>query len=146
MPSDLLCSKDVIWVNLATVSIDLLTVDPRRTDTGLEVQTYARQIYEFGRAPRAFGVFPEVDRRFQMLIKERSVRRSIRMYLLVVDVPDSSCSNSEIAACTRSSNWEDVHRQRGLGDRFRSRKSNCNGRTRTNVRPVHALDGASPRV
>lgn len=69
MPSDLLCGEDVIWVDLATVSIDLLTVDPRRTDAGLEVQTYAREIYEFGRAPRAFDVFPGMDRRFEMLIQ-----------------------------------------------------------------------------
>lgn len=135
MPSDLLCGEDVIWVDLATVSIDLLTVDPRRTDAGLEVQTYAREIYEFGRAPRAFDVFPGMDRRFEMLNKERSVRRSIRTYPLAVDVPDSSCSDSGIAACTRSSNWEDVHWQRVLGDHFRSRKSKCNCHTRTNVRP-----------
>ena len=146
MPSNLLCGEDVIWVDLATVSIDLLAVDLRRTDAGLEVQTYARQIYEFGRAPRAFDVFPGMDRGFEMLIKEQSVRRNIRIHLFTVDVPGSSCLNSEIAACNRSSNWEDAHRQCGLPDRFRSRKSNCNGRTRTNVRPVHALDGASPRV
>ena len=110
------------------------------------MQTYARQVYEFGRAPRAFDVFPGMDRGFEMLIEEKSVRRYTRIQLFAVDVPGSSCSNSEIAACTRSSNWEDAHRQRGLGDRSRCRKSNCNGRTRTNVRPVHALDGASPRV
>ena len=114
MPSDLLCGEDVIWVDLATVSIDFLAVDPRRTDAGLEVQTYAREVYKFGRAPRAFDVFPGMDRRFQMLVKKRCVRRSIRMSLLAMDVPDSSCSNSEIAACTRSSNWEGVHRQRVL--------------------------------
>ena len=146
MPSNLLCGEDVIWVDLATVSVDLLAVDPRRTDAGLEVQTYARQVYEFGRAPRAFDVFPGMDRRFEMLIKEKSVRSNIRIHLFTVDLPGSSCLNSEIAACTRSSNWEDVHRQRGLGDHFRSRILNCNGRTRTNVRPVHALDGAFPRV
>ena len=114
MPSDLLCGEDVIWVDLATISIDLLAVDPRRTDAGLEVQTYAREVYKFGRAPRAFDVFPGMDRRLQMLIIERSLIRSTRLYLSAVDVPDSSCSNSEIAACTRSSNWEGVHRQRVL--------------------------------
>ena len=146
MPSDLLCGEDVIWVNTATVSVDLLAVDPRRTGAGLEVQTYAREVYEFARAPRAFDVFPEMDRRFQMLIKGRSVRRSIRMYLLVMDLPDSSCSKSQIAACTRSSNWEDAYRQRDLGDHFWSRILNCNCRTRANVQPVHASDGAFPRV
>ena len=75
MPFDSLCGEDVIWVDLAAVSIDLLAVDPRRTDAGLEVQTYTREVYEFGRAPRAFDVFPGMDRRFQMLIKERSVRK-----------------------------------------------------------------------
>ncbi len=94
MPSDLLCREDVIWVDLATVSIDLLAVDPRRTDARLEVQTYAREVGEFARAPRTFDVFPNMDRRFQMVIQERSVRSSIRMCLLVMDVPDSSCSNS----------------------------------------------------
>ncbi len=146
MPSDLLCGEDVIRVDLATISIDLLAVDPRRTDAGLEVQTYAREVYEFARAPRAFDVFPDMDRRFQMLIKERCVRRSIRMYLLVMDVPDSSCSNSQIRVCSRSSNWEDAYRQRGLGEHLCSRILNCNCRTRANVRPVHVSDGAFPRV
>ena len=146
MPSDLLCGEDVIWVDRATVSIDLLAVDPRRTGPGLEVQTHSREVYELARAPRAFDVFPDMDRRFQMLVNKESVRRSIRMYLLVKDVPDSSCSNSEMTACTRSRNWEDVHRQRGLGDHLRSRILNCNCRTRTNVRPVHASDEAFPRV
>lgn len=94
MPSDLLCGEDVIWVDLATVLIDLLAVDARRTDAGLEVQTYAREVCEFAGAPRAFDVFPDMDRRLQMLIGERSVRSSIRMCLLVMDVPDPSCSNS----------------------------------------------------
>lgn len=94
MPSDLLCSENVIWVDPTTVLIDLLAVDPRRTDAGLEVQTYAREVCEFAGAPRAFDVFPDMDRRFEMLIGERSVRSSIRMCLLVMDVPDSSCSNS----------------------------------------------------
>ena len=94
MPSDLLCSENVIWVDLATVLIDLLAVDPRRTDAGLEVQTYAREVCEFAGAPRAFDVFPDMDRRFEMLIGERPVRSSIRMCLLVMDVPDSSYSNS----------------------------------------------------
>lgn len=93
MPSDLLCSENVIWVDRTTVLIDLLAVDPRRTDAGLEVQTYAREVCEFAGAPWAFDVFPDMDRRFEMLIGERSVRSSIRM-LLVMDVPDSSCSNS----------------------------------------------------
>ena len=68
------------------------------------------------------------------------------MSLLAIDVPDSSCSNSEIAACTRSSNWEDVLRQRVLGEHLRSRILNCNCHRSTNVRPVHASDGAFPRV
>ena len=75
MPSDLLCGEDVIWVDLATVSIDLLAVDLRRTVAGLEVQTYAREVYKFGRAPRAFDVLPSMDRRFQMLIKESSCQK-----------------------------------------------------------------------
>ena len=94
MPPDLFGGEDVIWVDIATVPIDLLAVDPRRTDAGLEVQTYAREVCEFARAPRAFDVFPNMDRRFQMLIKQSSVRRSIRMYLLVIDVPDSNCSET----------------------------------------------------
>ena len=64
MPSDLLCGEDVIWVDAATVSIDLLAVDPRGTGAGLKVQTYAREVDESPWAPRAFDVFPGMDRRF----------------------------------------------------------------------------------
>ena len=94
MKSDLLCGEDVIWIDLATVSINLLAVDPGRTHAGLQVQTYAREVCEFAGTPRAFDVFPNMDRRFQMLIRERSVRSSIRMCLLVMDVPDPSCPSS----------------------------------------------------
>lgn len=94
MPFDELCGEDVTWVDLATVLIDLLAADPRWTDAGLQVQAYARVVCEFARAPRALDVFPDMDRRLQMLIQEWSVRSSIRMCLLVMDIPAPSCVNS----------------------------------------------------
>ena len=94
MPSDELGGEDVTRVDLATVLIDLLAVDPRWTGAGFEVQAYAREVREFARAPRAFDVFPHMDGRLQMLIQERSVRSNIRMCLLVIDVPAPSCLNS----------------------------------------------------
>ena len=94
MPSDELCSEDVTWVDLATVLIDLLAVDPRWTDTGLQVQAYAREVCKFARAPRALYVLPDMNRRLQMLFQERAVRSSIRMCLLVMDVPAPGYLNS----------------------------------------------------
>ena len=94
MPSNELCGEDVTWVDLATVLVDFLAVDPRWTKAGLQVQAYAREVCEFARAPRALDVFPDMNRRLQMLFQERSVRSSIRMCLLVMYVPAPSYSNS----------------------------------------------------
>lgn len=79
MPSDLLCDEDMIWVDFTIVLVDLLTVDPRRTGAGLEVQTDAREVCEFAGAPRAFDIFSSMDRRFQMLIGEMSVRKQYQI-------------------------------------------------------------------
>ena len=70
MPSNELCGEDVTWVDLATVLIDLPAVDPRWTDAGLQVQAYAREVCEFARAPRALDIFPDMNRRLQMLFKK----------------------------------------------------------------------------
>lgn len=90
MPSDELCGEDVTWVDLTTVLVDLLAVDPRWADAGLQVEAYAREVCEFARAPRALDVFPDMNRRLQMLVQEKPVRSSIRMCLLVMDVPAPS--------------------------------------------------------
>lgn len=67
VPFDLLVGKDVAWVYLATILIDLLAVDARRAVAGLKVVAYTCEVGEHVGTPRTFDIPSNVDRRFEML-------------------------------------------------------------------------------
>ncbi len=97
VPADLLVCEDVIGVNFPTVLVNLLAVDAGGASAGFEMKADASQVREHVGTPRAFGIFANMDRGFQML--ESDIYISVESALsrckreVWIDVPGSGCGD-----------------------------------------------------
>ena len=67
MPADKLGGESVARIDLSTVLIDFLTVDPGGAGAGFEVEADSGEVSEMGGTPGAFGGFADVGGGFEVL-------------------------------------------------------------------------------
>lgn len=67
VPADLFVGKEVVWIDLATVLVNLLAIDAGWAGAGLEVEADTGEVGEHVGAPRAFGILSSVDGGLEML-------------------------------------------------------------------------------
>lgn len=67
MVPDQLVREEVVAVDLSTILIYPLTIDAGGAAARFEMEGHAGEIGEFIRAPRAFDVLANMNRRFEVL-------------------------------------------------------------------------------